>query len=272
MGARMKAILAAANLAVVIACAFANAQPRLPAGSPQPASQQTGTTQAAAPSRLYGDSWYEFFLRQFNPDHLDRGAWIEQRRQIFLDGTARSPYFKYSLAVTVLLLIEMAACAKLWYDLRKTRWIDAEKLADVLSHDQRSREAGRDAIRRCNEHIEKCNRVIEAQEAGLPLSGQPVGSEVGALRAELQETAAKLATAIHERDQLKIQLDETKMSVADLSLKVESLARKGNGHAGRAAVPVGGSPASHGDLVQHINNLQQQLHAEREKNKRLKGG
>jgi len=30
--------------------------------------------------------------------------------------------------------------------------------------------------------------------------------------------------------------------------------------------------ATHADLVQHINRLQQQLHAEREKNKRLKGG
>src|SRR5437016_5671638 len=102
MGARMKEIVAAANLAVIIGCAFANAQPRPPAGSPQPASQQTGTPQAAAPSRLYGDSWYEFFLGQVNPDHLDRGAWIEQRRQMLLDATARNPYFKYSLMVTVL--------------------------------------------------------------------------------------------------------------------------------------------------------------------------
>src|SRR5439155_23869578 len=130
-------------------------------------------------------------------------------------------YRKNSLAVTILLLIEMAACAKRWYDLRKTRGIGAETLADVLSHDRRSREAAREAIRRYNEHIEKCNRAIEAQEAGLSLPGRPAGSEVEALRAELQETAAKLATAIQERDQLKVQLDETKMSVAVLSLKVE---------------------------------------------------
>ena len=268
----MKAILAAVNLAVVIVWVSANLQPRPPAGSPQPARQQTGTAQAAAPSRLYGDSWYDFFLRQFNPDHMDRGAWIEQRRQMLLDATARNPFFKYSLMVTVLVLIELAACAKLWYDLRKTRWIDAEKLADVLSHDRRSREAAREAIRRYNEHIEKCNRAIEAQEAGLSLSGRPAGSEVEALRAELQEAAAKLATAIQERDQMKVQLDETKMSVADLSLKVESLARRGNGHASSATAPAGANAASHGDLVRHINNLQQQLHTERERNKRLKGG
>src|SRR5207237_3695107 len=109
------------------------------------------------------------------------------------DCAARSQYDKYCRGVTLLLMNQMAACAKLSYDLRKTRWIDAEKLADVLSHDRRSRDAAREAIRRYNEHIEKCNRVIEAQEAGLSLSGQVVGSDAEALRAELQETAAKLS-------------------------------------------------------------------------------
>jgi hypothetical protein len=271
MGARMKVPLATVSLVVVVACASVNGQTRWPAGTPQPASQRTGTTQPT-PSHLYGDTWFDFFLRQFNPGHLDRGAWLEQRRQMFLDATARNPFFKYSLTVTLLLLIEMAACAKLWYDLRKTRWIDAEKLADVLRHDLYSREAAREAIRRHNEHIEKCNRVVEAQEAGLSLSGRPAGSEVEALRAELQETAAKLAGATQERDQLKAQLDQTGASVADLSLKVESLSRKGNGHAADGATSAAVSTASNADLVRHINNLQQQLHSEREKNKRLKGG
>ena len=166
----------------------------------------------------------------------------------------------------------LPACAKLWVDLRKTRWIDAEKLADVLSHDRRSREAAREAIRRFNEHIEKCNRVIEAQEAGLSLTAPAAGSDAAALRAELQETAAKLSDVTRERNELKAELDETKLSVADLSLRVESLARKGNGHSRGAEGMAGASAASPPDLVRHINNLQQQLHAEREKNKRLKGG
>ncbi len=59
-------------------------------------------------------------------------------------------------------------------------------------------------IRRHNEHIEKCNRVIEAQEAGLSLSERAVGSEVEALRAEIQETAAKLAAPTQEGDQLNM--------------------------------------------------------------------
>lgn len=267
----MKARLAAVGLAVVLGYAPVSGQSRSPASSQQ-ANQRAATTQAAAPSHLYGDTWYDFLLRQFNPDHMDRGAWLEQRRQMFLDASARNPYFKYSLTVTILLLVELAACAKLWYDLCKTRWIDAEKLADVLSDDRRSREAAHEAIRRYNEHIEKCNRVIEAQEAGLSLTASVAGSDAAALRAELQETAAKLSDVTRERDQLKAELDETKLSVADLSLRVESLARKGNGHSAGPECLAGASGASQADLVRHINNLQQQLHAERERNKRLKGG
>ncbi len=87
------------------------------------------------------------------------GDLLEERWQEFLDATARSPHFKYSLTVTILLLIEMAACAKLWYDLRKIKRTDAKKLADVLSHDRYSREAARETVRRYNEHIEKGKRA-----------------------------------------------------------------------------------------------------------------
>src|SRR5437588_516082 len=55
MGARMKAIVAAASLAVVIACAFADAQARPTVGAPQPATPRAGTTQASDTSRLYGE-------------------------------------------------------------------------------------------------------------------------------------------------------------------------------------------------------------------------
>ncbi len=86
------------------------------------------------------------------------------------------------------------------------------------------------------------------------------------------ESAPKLGTVTQERDQLKTQLDATRTSVADLSMKVESLSRKGNGHSKVAVDSAEPGPTSQADLVRHINNLQQQLHAEKEKNKRLKGG
>jgi hypothetical protein len=33
----------------------------------------------------YQQSWYGALLRQFNPDNLDWGQWLEQRRQAFLE-------------------------------------------------------------------------------------------------------------------------------------------------------------------------------------------
>jgi hypothetical protein len=38
-------------------------------------------------ARPYQQTWYGALLRQFNPDNLDRGQWLEQRRQAFLEQT-----------------------------------------------------------------------------------------------------------------------------------------------------------------------------------------
>ena len=224
------------------------------------------------PRGLYQNTWYDALLHQFNPEHRNWGDWIEQRRQAFLDAYVWNPYFKYGFVVTGMLLLAMGAVAKLYYDLCKTNWICAGKLREAQEHDRCSRAAAHEAIRRYNEHIEKCNRVIEAEEAGLSLSAQAAGSDAERLRAELQETAAKLSDVTREKNALQAELDATRLSVANLSLRVESLARKGNGGSGDGEGFAGASAASQADLVRHINSLQQQLHAERERNKRLKGG
>ncbi len=71
---------------------------------PQPRSIQASPP-AAKPPYQRSDSWYEFLLRQFNPDDLDYGKWMEQHRRVFLDATVRNPYFQYSACITILLLI-----------------------------------------------------------------------------------------------------------------------------------------------------------------------
>jgi len=59
----------------------------------------------------------------------------------------------------------LGAWAKALCDLSRTKCMFEEKLGEALRHDHYSREGAREAIRRYNEHIDKCNRVIEAQEA-----------------------------------------------------------------------------------------------------------
>jgi hypothetical protein len=207
-------------------------------------------------------------VRQFNPDHRDWGDWIEERRQALLDASARNPYFKYSLVSTALLLMALGAWAKALCDLSRTKCVFEEKLGEALRHDQYAREGAREAIRRYNEHIDKCNRVIEAQEAALPSAG--VGNtEVEGLRKQLEDARTECDAAIRERNNLQAELKQTSATVADLSIRLSRSASKGNGDSEGAA---SSSNASSGELMQHINRLQQQLYAEREKNKRLKGG
>jgi len=241
---------------------------RSPERPGQTASQPSGGARPATAAPLYRDTWYDSVLRQFNPDHRNWGDWIEERRQALLDASARNPHFKYSLVSTVLLLMALGAWAKALCDLSRTKCIFEEKLSEALRHDQYSREGAREAIRRYNEHIDKCNRVIEAQEAGLPSAG--VGNtEVEGLRRQLEEARTECDAASRERDNLQAELKQTSATVADLSLRLSRSGSKGIGNGEGAA---SSSDAGSSELMQHINRLQQQLYAEREKNKRLKGG
>ena len=124
------------------------------------------------------------------------------------------------------------------------------------------------AVARYNEHIEKCNRAIEAQESGLTFAGSG-NSDVDSLKRELEDARNQKQAAIQERDKLQTELHQTSAAMADLSLRLAGSAGKGSGNGGGT---VAAGDATHADLMQHINRLQQQLHSEREKNKRLKGG
>ena len=241
---------------------------RSPERPRQTASRPSTGAQPVTPAPLYRDTWYDFVVRQFNPNHWDWGDWIEERRQSLLDASARNPYFKYSLVSTLLLLMALGAWTKALSDLSRTKCIFEEQLTEALRHDQYSREGAREAIRRYNEHIDKCNRVIETQEAELPSAG--VGNtEVESLRMQLEDSRTECDAVTRERDNLQAELKQTSATVADLSVRLSRSGNKGNGNGEDAA---SSSDTSSSELMQHINRLQQQLYAEREKNKRLKGG
>ena len=64
-------------------------------------AQSQGQRQASPARPMYQrrDTWYEFLLKQFNPSNVDYGAWLEERRQVFLNESVRNPYFKYGAGV-----------------------------------------------------------------------------------------------------------------------------------------------------------------------------
>ena len=220
------------------------------------------------------DTWYEFLLKQFNPRNFDCGAWLQKRREAFLEATVKEPHFWYSLSVTTGMLILMAAYTKLYLDHRRTMRVTAEMMADVYSHDLLSRQAATEAIEKYNQHIEQCNSAIEASEAGDARPGWGE-TQADSLKAELQRVASQLEATTQDRNKLQEELRQKALIVADLSLRLDALSKKVNGPrdtGSGAAEPVSTSPNGDGArFVGQINRLQEELYTERQKNKRLKG-
>src|SRR6266446_1564748 len=235
----------------------------------------TPRVQAQAPQRRIGrDTWYEFLLKQFNQNNFDYGAWLERRREVFLEATAKEPYFWYSVSVTTGMLLMMAAYTKLYLDHRRSMRVTAEMMADVYSHDLLSRQAATEAIEKYNQHIEQCNRAIEASEAGDARPGWGE-TQTDSLKAELQRVASQLEATTQDRNKLQEELRQKSLIVADLSIRLDALSKKVNGPrdtgSGAGEPVLTGANGEGARLVGQINRLQEELYAERQKNKRLKG-
>ena len=237
----------------------------------EPNASQSRTVKASSTSAqpLYTrqDTWYEFILKQFNPHDIDYGQWLEHERKAFLEARLRNPYFVYCAATTLALLVMGIVCAKLGVDHRRAMWITAEMMADLYNQDAYSRKIAQDAIERYNTHIEQCNRVVEAAEHGDNSSGK--ASEIEQLKGELACVVSERDTATRERDVAREELRKKSDILADMSMRLEAA----TGKSGTATTkPTAGMPGADPRLVTHINNLQEQLYAEKTNNRRLKGG
>jgi hypothetical protein len=270
----MKQPIAIGTLAVVALMtagpAIAQQRPRSPVAlHGQRQAQPQGQRQALPVRPIYQrhDTWYEFLLKQFNPSNFDYGAWIEERRQVFLDASVRNPYFKYSSGVTLALMLMAVICAKQWIDHRRAMWITAEMMADLYNHDLYSREVAEKAIQKYNQHIERCNRAIEAAQHGSTL---PVATaDADLLNAQLQKTAGELNQATTENAALQEQLKQKSNVIVELSLRADALLKKNGGNlANSQPIDLSGADPN---LIKHINDLQEQLVVERKKNWKLKG-
>ena len=105
-------------------------------------------------------TWYEFMLKQFNPDDVDYGRWIEHERQAFIEARIRNPYFLYSLCTTLGVAVVAVVCIKLWIDHRRAMWITAEMMADIYNQDAYSRRIAQEAI----EKIQHPHRTLQSRD------------------------------------------------------------------------------------------------------------
>jgi hypothetical protein len=270
----MKRTVATVALAVVglmtAGSAIAQQERQFPRASHEQQQVQPNVrprTQAARPMYQRGDTWYEFLLKQFNPNNFDYGKWMEERRQVFLDESVRNPYFKYSLGTTIGLLIMAMLYTKQWIDHRRAMWITAEMMTDVYNHDTYSRGVAREAIQKYNEHIERCNRAIEVADHGMSIRG--ADSDANNLKTVLESVTGERDSYKRERDLAKRELLEKEKLIADMSVRLDAMAKKTDPN--RAAAVSVDLSAADPKVVQLINNLQEQLYAERRENRRLKG-
>jgi len=259
-------------VATLFAVLFLAPSPSLAQTKNVPRSRYSPTA-AAGPQRQ-AETWYDFLLERFNPTNIDYGARLEERRRAFLEASVKNPYFLFSFTMVLTVILLMGVTTKLWIDKRRERWITAEMMADLYNHDQYSRQVAREAIEKYNRHVERCNRVVEAAESGLPIPGS--STEVDEWKAKVEETAGKLDTVTKERDKLDAELKGKALLLKDLSTRVQSLSGNPNGNgdtvgAGDVRVSSQGADPDKARLMAHINRLQQELYAEREKNNRFRG-
>jgi hypothetical protein len=254
------------GLLIGLTIAHAYALQRAPDSAPPKSRTDAAAVRVQSPYQ-HQDTWYEFVLKQFNPENVDYGAWLEQQRRNLIELRLKNSYFLYSLWTTIALILAAAICLKQRIDHRRAMSITAEMMADLYNQDVYSRAVAQEAIERYNKHIERCNRAIECVE-GSPVATNP--REIEQLRTELMCVAEERDTAIRDRDVAREELRRKSEILADMSVRLEAARSKAD--AGGAAKATSDPRGADARLVTHINNLQEQLYAERSSNRRLRGG
>ena len=265
-------IVLGALLAVV---AFGQVEPRSRAGhhTAAPAASLSARDSASpAPRRLYEHNlnFYEFVLRQLNPNDKDWGGWYEERRAALVDAALHDPCFWYCLGLTLACLCSVAALLKSQSDQDRQDDIMGERMDEVRRFAACSHQVALEAIDKYNTHIELCNRAIEAEEAGLT-TAVAGGSQNAQPQANPTKTREETELQKRDKTRLESEASHTATTTPDRSNGAASPSNKG-GSNGQGNEPPNPLTPSYTDLVRQINILQQQLIAEQDKNKRLKGG
>jgi len=260
---------------LLTAVAFGQVEPRSRAGhhTAAPAASLSARDSASpAPRRLYEHNlnFYEFVLRQLNPNDKDWGGWYEERRAALSGAALHNPYFWYCLGLTLALLAILAALLKSRSDQKRQYDIMGERLEEVCKFAANSHQVALDAIDKYNTHIELCNRAIEAEEAGLT-TAVAGGSQNAQPQTNPTKTREEMELQKRDKTRLESEASHTATTTPDRPNGAASPNNKGGSNGQGNESPNHLTP-SYNDVVRQINILQQQLIAEQDKNKRLKGG
>ena len=214
-------------------------------------------------------TWYEALFRSLNPTNIDWGMSWERRRSIFLENSIGNKYFMYTAALSLLLVYSFVVIVwQRWNHAERLRQL-AQRAADAMNYAQYWKAGAEKAARKHNTHIEKCNRVIEAGESGLPAGDT---AEVGALRQQVEGKRVEVLNLTSENKRLRHDLDQKSTVFADLSVRVDDATKKiGSGNGPGNGAQGGENSVQVAALVDRINRLEETLRTVRLENERLKG-
>ena len=198
----------------------------------------------------------EAMVHALNPHDVNLGAMWEARRRAWLENAGANRYFWYSFGATAFLILSWFALAWVHNDRVRERWQLAEHAADALRYAEYCKRRAREAISRYNEHVEKCNRVIEAGESGM---STPETANLEDYKRELQRLKRDNDAKELQVARLEEQLEQKGTQLTSLTERVSEAERRLKNRAGA------GTENGNAALVERI----QRLEAE---NRRLKQG
>jgi hypothetical protein len=214
---------------------------RIPATQYSPLAAQGGYDR-------YRQSPWEAIVHKLNPWNLNLGQIWEQRRQAWLDNAATNRYFWYAFCTTGLLILSWFALAWIQIDRITETWDLAEDAADALRYAEYCKRQAKDAVRRHNEHVEKCNRVIEAAESGLVT---PETASLESFKQQLRKARADNESLTLQRAKLQEDLQRKESELHSLTERVAKAEQAIL--ANRAA-----SNSPNAELVERIRRLEEQ--------------
>jgi hypothetical protein len=218
---------------------------------------------AAGGYRRHRETFWEFWWHRINPRNFNYGAWVEQRRQVFLEQAGSNRYFWFAFWELAGVCFLLLWATKERMDRKDTEWEAAECLADLANYADYCRRNALEAIEQHNAHIEVCNRVIESAQTGRPMASG--GNSESDWKAEADRLGAELAQKIADIARLTAALEQKTATVNDLSARVDELARNQNGRINDVA-------PSNMDLVARVNRLTEEAEVLRRENRTLKRG
>ena len=204
----------------------------------------------------------EAVIHTLNPHDVNLGDAWERRRRQWLENVGANPYFWFSFVVTVTLILSWFVLAWIHTDRVRERWHLAGHAADALRYAEYCKRVASEAIGRYNEHVEKCNRLIEAGESGL---ATPETANLEDYRREMTRLAADNDSKDLQVKRLQEELERKAQELSDIAKRIEQAEQRLN-----ARSKLANQADAQAKLAERINRLETENRTVADENRRLR--